>query len=265
VLSVITIGIDPTIELGPVTLAWHGIMIAVGIAVGALLAARVARSYGLDPDPVQVCVALAVVGGIVGGRLLYLAEKGRLDQPAEWLGTNGFSFNGGLVLSAIAIGVYIRRRRLALRYLDALAVGLPLGIAIGRIGDVIYGEHYGPPTNFVLGVRNTHPDADVPSPDVAYHSGGLYDLLIGLIVFAVVWPLRHRLRSPTQVLWLVLALIGLGRFVEFFAREDSDTFALGLSSAQWTSLMILAIGMVGAVLAGRHGKSTSAASRTSST
>jgi hypothetical protein len=43
-----------------------------------------------------------------------------------------------------------------------------------------------------LGVRNTHPDADVPSPDVAYHSGGLHEVLLGLIVFAIVWPLRDR-------------------------------------------------------------------------
>lgn len=253
-LATITIGIDPTIELGPLTLAWHGIMVAVGIGIGAWVASRVAAQLGLDPEPVQVFAALALVGGIVGGRILYLAERGQLGQPAEWLGTNGFSFNGGLVLAGLMIAVYVRRRSLPLRYLDALAVGLPLGIAIGRIGDVILGEHYGPPTDFVLGVRNTHPDADVPSPDVAYHSGGLYDLLIGLAVFIVVWPLRHRLRTPTQVMWLVLALIGAGRFIEFFAREDSDVVALGLSSAQFTSLGILAVGMAGMLVAGRRGR-----------
>ena len=80
-----------------------------------------------------------------------------------------------------------------------VAFGLPLGIAIGRIGDVIYGEHYGTATDFILGVRNTHPDADVPSPDVAYHSGGLYEMLIGAVVFAIVWSLRRRLAAPTAM------------------------------------------------------------------
>lgn len=61
--------------------------------------------------------------------------------------------------------------------------------------------------------RNTHPDADVPSPDVAYHSGGLYEVLIGLVVFAIAWPLRHRLRRPTAMVWLVKALLAAGRFV----------------------------------------------------
>src|SRR6266540_2913366 len=110
-LSTITIGIDPTIEIGPLTLAWHGITIALGIRF------------------------------------------------------------------------YVWRKRLSVEYLDAVAFGLPLGIAIGRIGDVINGEHYGPATNFFLGVRNTHPDALTPNPDLAYHSGGLYEVLIGAIVF----------------------------------------------------------------------------------
>ena len=133
-------------------------------------------------------------------------------------------------------------------YLDVVAVGLPLGIAIGRIGDVINGEHYGPATDFFLGVRNKHPDADVPSPYVAYHSGGLYEVLIGAIVFAIVWPLRHRLRHPTAIMWLVVALLAAGRFVEFFVRSDSDTVALGLETAQWTSLALIAIAAVGAWL-----------------
>ena len=45
-------------------------------------------------------------------------------------------------------------------------------VAVGRLGDVINGEHYGPETTFLLGVRNSHPEADVPSHAVAYHSGG---------------------------------------------------------------------------------------------
>jgi phosphatidylglycerol---prolipoprotein diacylglyceryl transferase len=250
-MATITIGIDPYIDLGPVTLAWHGLMIAVGILVGALVAARVARQYGLPADPMMNVAALAGAGGIVGGRLLYLVEHGHLLEPGQWLGTNGFSFNGGFVLAAVAIGVYIWKTGLPLRYLDAIAVGLPLGVAVGRIGDVINGEHYGPPTDFFLGVRNTHPDASVPSPDVAYHSGGLYDLLLGAIIFAMVWPLRHRLRRPTQLMWLVIALFGVGRFVQFFYRSDSAALALGLNSAQWTSLAILAVGVAGLLAARR--------------
>ena len=250
-VGAITIGIDPTIELGPITLAWHGLMIAVGILVGAVLAGRLARRWGMPSDPMYTAAGLAAVAGLVGGRILYLVERGLLDQPGEWLSTQGFSFTGGLVLAAAVIALYVRRTGLPLRYLDAMAVGLPLGVAIGRIGDVINGEHYGPPTDSFLGVRNTHPDAEVPSPDVSYHSGGLYDVMLGLAVLAVVWPLRNRIQSPTMLVWLVLGLFGAGRFVEFFWRSDSDAVALGLNSAQWTSLGLVLVAAVGAVAAWR--------------
>jgi phosphatidylglycerol---prolipoprotein diacylglyceryl transferase len=256
-VSVITIGIDPTIELGPVTLAWHGLMIAVGIVVGALAVAHDARRRGLDPERVYTIGGILVIGALVGGRAFFLLEHGDLDDPREWFGTTGFTFYGGFIAAALGIVYYVRRARLSASYLDAIAAGLPLGLAVGRIGDVINGEHYGPATDFFLGVRNTHPDALTPSPDVAYHSGGLYEVLLGAIVFAIVWPLRKRLPRPLSLMWLMLALFATGRFFEFFLRSDSADVALGLEVAQWTSLVLLAVVAAGAwlTLGRRHAAS----------
>jgi phosphatidylglycerol---prolipoprotein diacylglyceryl transferase len=150
--SVITIGIDPTIELGPITIAWHGLMIAVGIVVGGVAVAPDTRRRGLDPERVYTIALILVVGAIVGGRAFYLLEHGRLDDPGAWLGTTEFTFYGGFIAAALGIAYYVRRHRLSLSYLDAIAAGLPLGLAVGRIGDVINGEHYGPATDFFLGV-----------------------------------------------------------------------------------------------------------------
>jgi prolipoprotein diacylglyceryltransferase len=95
-------------------------------------------------------------------------------------------------------------------------------------------------------VRNSHPDADVPSNELAYHSGGLYKALIGLIAFAIALALHRRLRArPTAMVWLVMALLAIGRFVEFFVRSDSATTALGLETAQWTSIGLLVIAAAG--------------------
>ena len=246
--ATITVGIDPTIELGPLTLAWHGITIALGIVVGGVVAARDARRRGLDPEPLYNVGLIVVVAALIGGRVYYLMEHGQLLEPTEWIGTQGFTFYGGFIAAALGIAVFIRRRRLSISYLDAIAVGLPLGLAVGRIGDVINGEHYGPPTGFLLGVRNTHPDADVPSPDVAYHSGGLYEVLIGAVVFAVVWPLRKRVTRPTLMMWVVIGLLAAGRFIEFFVRSDSQTLAVGLETAQWTSLVLILVAVAGAWL-----------------
>jgi phosphatidylglycerol---prolipoprotein diacylglyceryl transferase len=244
--AVITIGIDPTIEIGPITIAWHGLTIAIGILTGGVAVALDARRRGLDPERIYAIGMIVVVGALVGGRAFYLLEHGDLDDPGAWLGTTGFTFYGGFIAAALGIAYYVRRQRLSLSYLDAIAAGLPLGLAIGRIGDVINGEHYGPASDFFLAVRNSHPDALTPKPDLAYHSGGLYEVLIGAIVFAIVWSLRRRLQPwPLALMWLMLAL---GRFFEFFLRSDSDDLALGLEIAQWTSILLLAIAAVGAWL-----------------
>jgi phosphatidylglycerol:prolipoprotein diacylglycerol transferase len=246
--ATITIGIDPTIEIGPITVAWHGLTIAVGIVVGGLAAAYDARRRGIEPERLYPVALILVTGAFVGGRAFYLLEHGRLDDPGAWFASTGFTFYGGFIAAALGIAYYVRRQRLNLSYLDAIAAGLPLGIAIGRIGDVINGEHYGPATDFFLGVRNMHPDALTPSPDVAYHSGGLYEVLIAALVFAIAWPLRKRLKRPLALMWLVIALFAVGRFFEFFLRSDSADLALGLEIAQWTSLLLLGGAIVGAWL-----------------
>jgi phosphatidylglycerol---prolipoprotein diacylglyceryl transferase len=249
VLSVITIGIDPTIEVGPGEIAWHGLTIAIGIVIGGIAVAYDARRRGLEPDRVYAIGMILVVGALVGGRAFYLLEHGQLDDPGAWLGTTGFTFYGGFIATALGIAYYIRRQRLSPSYLDAIAAGLPLGLAIGRIGDVINGEHYGPPSDYFLAVRNSHPEALTPNPDLAYHSGGLYKVLIGALVFAIVWPLRKRLQPhPLALMWLMLALLALGRFFEFFLRSDSADLALGLETAQWTSLLLVGVATAGAWL-----------------
>jgi phosphatidylglycerol:prolipoprotein diacylglycerol transferase len=217
--------------------------------IGGLAAGRYAHERGLDAAPLYTIGMILVAGAVVGGRLYYLAEHGQLLEPSEWLGTRGFTFYGGLIAAALGIGFSLWRCGLSVEYLDVVAGGLPLGIAIGRIGDAINGEHYGPATDFFLCVRNMHPDADVPSPDVAYHSGGLDEVMIAAVVFAVVLALRPRLRRPTAMTWLVIALLVAGRFLEFFVRSDSAEGALGLEVAQWTSLALLAGACFGAWLA----------------
>jgi hypothetical protein len=82
VLATITIGVDPYIELGPLTLAWHGLTIAIGILIGTLLAERLVRAWELPNEPIFTAAALAAAGGLIGGRALYVIEHGLLDHGA---------------------------------------------------------------------------------------------------------------------------------------------------------------------------------------
>lgn len=253
--AVITIGINPDIHLGPITLAWHGLTIALGIAIGGAVGGRWAQRRGLDTDPLYNIVLLAGAGGLVGGRIFYVIEHG-----GPLLGTRGFTFDGGLILAGVLIAGYVWRTRLDLRYLDAAALGLPIGVAIGRLGDVINGEHYGARSDFFLAVRNSHPEALTPDSRFAYENGGLYEVLLAIIVGIVLWSLRNRARHPADLAWLVLALFSFGRFFEFFLRDDSPDLVLGLNNAQVTSVVLLIVAVVGRTVAVRRsGRATTAA------
>ena len=245
--SVITIGIDPEVHLGPITLAWHGATIAIGIGLGTIFAARWLRERGLDTEPLYTLTALLALAGIVGGRLFYVLEHG-----GPLLSSRGYTFDGGVILAAITLAVWVWRTGLFGDYLDAIAAGLPFGVAIGRIGDVINGEHYGPRSDSLLAVRNSHPEAQTPDPRFAYENGGLYEVLLASLIFAVVWPLRHRLPRTGDVAWLVLGLFSIGRFFLFFLREDSPELTLGLSNTQVTSLVMLVLVIVGRAITARR-------------
>ena len=120
--ATITIGVDPTIQVGPLALEWHGLTIAIGIICGGLVAVRWARERGLGGDPIYTIGILVALGGLVGGRLFYVLEHG-----GPLLDDRGFTFDGGLILATLLIAGYVRRAGLSARYLDASAVGLPLG------------------------------------------------------------------------------------------------------------------------------------------
>ncbi len=239
-LDVITIGIEPELDVGPVTLAWHGVTIALGLLVGGFVAADYGRENDLRMDPLLNIGMLAGVGGIVGSRLLYVTEQG-----GPLFGTRGFSLAGGVILATLLIVGYVWRQGLSWRYIDAVALAFPAGLAVGRVGDVINGEHFGPESSFFLAVRNSSPEALTPDPELAYHSGGLYEVIIGVLIFATVWPLRHRFPVTGQITCLVLGLFAAFRFVEFFFRSDSPDLSIGLNYTQWISLPMLAAALAG--------------------
>ncbi|UJA22031.1 prolipoprotein diacylglyceryl transferase [Thermoleophilia bacterium SCSIO 60948] len=245
-LAQITISIDPFIDLGPISLSWHGITTSLGIVAGSLLAAWRAKRLELDPEEILTLAVVAALAGLVGARLLYLLENdaGALLSPADWLGTGGFSVYGGLIAGAVAIVLVIRRRNLSLGYLDAAALGLPLGMAIGRVGDLINGEHFGPPSQLPWAVRNSHPDASVPDAAIAYHSGGLYEILLALLILCIIWPLKSRLNQPGSFAATVVGLYASGRFAMFFVRSDSAELAVGLSATQWISVLLIATSLL---------------------
>lgn len=244
-VSVITLPTGPSLEVGPLSLAWHGMFTALGIVVATFLALRYARERNLDGDRVLSLAIAVSVAGAIGARIFYLIEHDpdALVAPGRWLSSTGFSFYGAVIF-AVPTALLLYRDELRLTYLDVLASGFGLGMAVGRIGDLLIGEHLGGASDLPWAVRYSNPDALAPSTAGAYQPGPLYEAVLGLAIFAIVWPRRARFKRPGTLVLTVLALYAVGRFAVFFLRDDSDAFAFGLSNAQVTSVAIALVCLV---------------------
>ncbi len=154
------------IPLGPVAISPHGLGIAAGYLAGSWWMLREGRKRGLSEDHIGTLLLWALVGAIVGARFFYVVAHfsefdSFFDMLAIWRG--GISLLGGIA-GAIAFA-YPFMRRFGYRFLqvmDSAAIGLAFGIMIGRIGDLVIGDHLGKPTDFFLGFA--YRGGDLPGP-----------------------------------------------------------------------------------------------------
>jgi len=248
----IVIDLDPNIvRIGPLLITWHGVFAVLGILAAArlgfwLLGKDVPNLKGTGDG-----LAWMVVLGLIGARLLYVWENFRLfagGQPLRIfaLTEGGISQWGGLF--GAMIGAYIWARRTKFSYWKMVDAGGPaamIGLAIGRIGDVINGEHHGAPTNLPWGVEYVNQNT-LGEPGKVVHPEVAYEMLLCLLILGALLPFHQRLkqRLPAGVLGLIyFAFYAAGRFVLSFLRTDPAVF-IGLRQAQIASALMVAIAII---------------------
>lgn len=236
------------IALGPFKISPHGILTAVGFLIGARLLLTDTRRRRISDDLMYTILTRAGFGALVGARLVYvLNHLSSYESPIEWFKVweGGISLLGGIAGALLAAAPEARRRGLGFfPLMDLAAPWLPLGIAIGRIGDLIIADHLGGATRLPFGFRC--PDVvDVgrtvgspcPAGEVVHLTAG-YDLVVaGLVALVLIGLRRVPLRLGERTLILGL-LYGTGRFVFDFLREDVRRF--GLTGSQWTAVAVVA-------------------------
>jgi phosphatidylglycerol---prolipoprotein diacylglyceryl transferase len=144
--------IDPVaLELGPLQIHWYGIIFAAAALAGALLGARVATWLGEDPEHGWSMLLPIMVLAIIGARLYHVIHlwdhyaANPIQIPQIWNG--GIGIPGGIAGGALALFLYTRSNHLnTARWMDVSAPVLLLGQAIGRLGNFVNQELYGPPT-----------------------------------------------------------------------------------------------------------------------
>lgn len=236
------ISYDPIvkIELGPLGLSPHGIGIAVGFLAGAALMLRAAEKKGISEDAVYSILIRALIGSIIGARFAYVLNHfSDFESPVEilqiWKG--GISLLGGIIGGIAVPCLWARRNGVSFwKATDAAAPGLALGIVIGRLGDLIVGDHLGKPTRFILGYLCPGASVDTASPcppGVVVHQTALYDLLLTAVLLGLLLWLRRRDRFDGFLILTFGAVYGAQRLLEDFFREDVRRF--GLTGSQWTA------------------------------
>lgn len=239
---------DPIVRiaLGPFRISPHGLATAVGFLAGARLMLPASRARGIRDEQVHTMLARAIVGALIGARLAYVVNHlgnygdAPLDALKVWEG--GISLLGGIAGAILAAIPTMRREKLSFwTVMDAAAPGLALGILIGRVGDLVVGDHLGKPTDFALGFRCTGADSASPCDapiGQGVHLPALYDLLSVTVLLAVVLVLRRRKRWDGFLILVFAAWYGTGRIVEDFFRVDV-THGTGLTGSQWASVLVV--------------------------
>ncbi|ADG74878.1 prolipoprotein diacylglyceryl transferase [Cellulomonas flavigena DSM 20109] len=249
-------------HLGPFPVRAYAIAILLGIVVATVMTQRRWKARGGAPETVLDVAYWAVPFGIVGGRLYHV-----VSSPDAYLGPDGdpwralYVWEGGLgIWGAVAlgaVGAWIGCRRHGVRltaFADAVAPGLLVAQAIGRLGNWFNQELFGGPTTLPWGLQVD--DLHLPpghDPGTLFHPTFLYELLWNLAAAALLVLLDRRLRlGHGRAFWLYVVLYASGRLWIEMLRIDPAETVLGLRLNVWTSIVVGVGALVAFVVVGRR-------------
>jgi len=258
----IVIDLDPNIvRLGPILITWHGVFSVLGIIAAARLGFWLVERDGVELKGAGGDgLAWMVIFGLAGARLLYVWENFRLFSNGQLLRIfalteGGISQWGGLFGAMLGAFIWSRRSKLSLwKLVDGGGPAAMIGLAVGRIGDIINGEHHGSPTNLPWGVEYVNPNT-LGQPGQVVHPEVAYEMVLCLTILAVLLPLHQRLkhRLPDGALGLIyFGIYAAGRFLLSYLRLDPAVF-LGLRQAQLASALMVLIAVIAIPVLMRRG------------
>jgi phosphatidylglycerol:prolipoprotein diacylglycerol transferase len=244
------------------TLRWYGVIVMIGVIVGALIVERGLKDRGEKSDRIWDALIWVLPAGIIGARLWYVfnavlgGNRSYLDNPASiirvWEG--GLHIFGGFLFGALALLVYLRLNKLdPWLFLDVAGPAVLIGQGIGRLANFINQELYGPPTTLPWGIPisaehrlSQYQDLGLfPVETTRFHPTFAYEMLwnfasAGLLIW--LWRRHKEDLKPGALFagWLILA--GVGRvIIEFFRPDQPKIEGLGISySTIFAALMAIA-------------------------
>ena len=236
-------------QLGPLTIHWYGILIAIAFLAGVWTAGRRGLRYGLDPQRLSDLAMWLLVGGLIGARALHVISywdaefKDRPLLEIFKIQNGGLIFYGGFIGAAVAGTIFARWKKLPwLKTADALAPSIALGSVFGRIGCLMTGCCYGTKCDLPWAIHfpEGHETHGLP-----VHPTQLYDSFANLLLYLSLAWLYRRKKFDGQVFAVFLIGYALLRStVEIFRGDyQAGEIHAGLTPAQIVSVAIVAVGI----------------------
>jgi prolipoprotein diacylglyceryl transferase len=253
--------------LGPFPIRAYALFIIVGIVVALVIGDRRWAARGGEPGVIYDISLWAVPFGLIGGRIYHVItdwSKYFSDGGAGFIGAlriwdGGLGIWGAVAFGGVGAWIACRRRGIPLpAFGDAIAPGIVLAQAIGRLGNYFNQELYGHPTTLPWGLEIYEREnaSGVVSPDLAngvstgqlysiVHPTFLYELLWNVAVFAVlIWVDRKFKIGHGRLFALYVAGYCLGRFWIELLRNDQATLIADIRVNSFTSTFVF----IGAVV-----------------
>ena len=235
-------------KLGPLTIHWYGIFVALGFLAGFWTAGRRAPRERITANLVYDLVPWLVVGGILGARSLYVFSywqeefAGKPFTEIFMIQKGGIVFYGGLIGAMLAALIFVRWKKLPLwKLADILAPSIALGYAFGRLGCLMNGCCYGRACDLPWAIHFPVAHATHGLP---VHPTQIYDALLNTAFYAfLAWQFRHKKFDGQVFATYLIGYAFLRSFVEFF-RGDYPVHYLGATPAQLVSIGIVAGGIL---------------------
>ena len=235
-------------KLGPISVAWYGVIIATGIVLAFLVVQREMVKRGMHPDFLTDLLIWAVPIAIISARIYYVIfswdyYKDNLGEVIQiWNG--GIAIHGALIGAFITTYVYTKRRGVSFwKVVDIAAPGLLIGQAIGRWGNFINQEAHGGPVSEHFLNTTIIPDwimNQMTIEGITYHPTFLYESLWNVVALIILLLLRKVPLKRGEMFLFYLTWYSIGRYFIEGMRTDS-LYGGDLRAAQVVSVITIIV------------------------
>ncbi|KKR49386.1 MAG: Prolipoprotein diacylglyceryl transferase [Candidatus Curtissbacteria bacterium GW2011_GWA1_40_16] len=241
--------LNPYLKIGPVNVHFYGLIIALAIYIGYYLAKKRAKIYKINPkifdDSLLILpLVLAIIGARIYHVLDYYSTYSKNPISVFFIQNGGLGIWGAILGAVIGFYFFAKLRKLnLLTILDLASPSLLLGQAIGRIGNWINQEGFGPPTSLPWGVYINEQNRPFQFQNFShFHPTFFYEAILNLAFFIALIKLSQRFKRPGQIFGLYLISYSLIRFSVEFLRIDTWVVSQ-LKIAHLISVVVLFIGV----------------------